>query len=200
MLHEDYQAHRSEKPADFYVAREACFQQIVEMIGHPLLSAPGAEGDDVLASLAHRVCKPGWKAVIATSDKDLVACVGPHTDLLLVRSGQERIRYTPENAGEVFGVMPARVTLYKAIAGDQSDNISGVPGLGPVAARRYANEYTMPDDVMAAVTAGEITGAAAKKLTEHEGALRLSYDLAQLDRGLELEVDWNLARVSHAAV
>jgi 5'-3' exonuclease len=186
----NYKSQRAAKPAEFYEALDACTGRYTALLGHPPISIPGYEADDVLASLAARVHRPGWRSLIVTSDKDLAAAVDDHTDLLLVRNGGERVHHTSLTVTDVFGVPPGRIAMWKAIAGDKSDSIAGVAGLGPKAATDLAGRYATPGELWAAMSRCAIAGPQARKLAAGREDLERSYELARLHDDLDVAVDW----------
>lgn len=186
----NYKQHREPRPREFYDAINACHDRYEILLGHPPIKCDGYEADDVLASLAARVCRPGWKSIIVTSDKDLAAAVDDHTELLLVRNGRERIHHTILDVTQVFGVSSDRIAMWKAIAGDKADGIPGVAGMGPKAATELAGRYRTPDELWTAMGCCAVKPAYTRKLIAGRADLERSYDLARLRTDLDVEVDW----------
>lgn len=186
----NYKQGREERSAEFYTALDACLDHYEHLVGHPPIRVPGYEADDVLASLAARVSRPGWRSIIVTSDKDLAAAVDERTELLLVRNGRLRIHHTVLDVADVFGVPADRVTMWKAIAGDPADGIPGVAGMGPKAATELAGRYATPDELWAAMECMAIPSKHVRKLAAGRADLERSFELARLHTDLEVEVDW----------
>ena len=182
----DYKAQRSPAPdgmSDFIAAAT----DAIRAAGIPLLSAPGFEADDVLATIACKM-RPGHELVIVSSDRDLAALVSEQVRLLIVKSGGNHQLIGPQNASDVFGVSPALITDYKALVGDSSDNISGVTGIGPKTAVKLLHEHGSLDAILA--NAHTIAGAAGKKLTNGGAAqAQLSRQLAAMRSDVPITLD-----------
>ena len=174
-----YKAGRRECPPELDESLAHLFDGLPR-IGIPVISAPGFEADDVLATVAART-RPGHQLIIASSDRDLVACVRPGVNLWLIRSGGLHRLLTVKDAQEIFGVPPSRLAEFKALAGDRGDGIMGVPGIGPVGARGLLQQY--PDWVSLQRAEGE--DRCSRLLREHRGELQLSYQLATLRADLD---------------
>lgn len=185
-----YKQHRPDRPREFYDAIDACHARYEILLGHPPIKVDGYEADDVLASLAGRVSRPGWRSVIVTSDKDLAAAVDERTELLLVRNGRLRIHHTIHDVADVFGVPADRITMWKAVAGDPADGIPGVAGMGPKAATELAGRYRTPDELWAAMESMAVAPKYTRKLSAGRADLERSFELARLHTDLEVQVDW----------
>lgn len=137
---------------------------------------PGVEADDVLATLARRFGDAGYEVVIASSDKDLLQLVGGS---IAVYDPWREKRYGPEEVKEKLGIGPELVPDYLALTGDSSDNVPGVPGIGPKRALDILLRH------------GSLTEAIAKepKLQGHEGIARMSRELVEvrIDVPVDLE-------------
>jgi DNA polymerase-1 len=148
----------------------------------PLYAVEGYEADDILASAAHSF--PG-KTVVVSGDKYLLACVSQKTEVMLLRPGEIR-RCQISDVEEIFGVPPERVVDWKALVGDPSDGISGVPGIGPQRAKVLLDHFRDLDSLLGALAGSEelslpgITAKQLQNLRAHEEEARRSYDLARL--------------------
>jgi len=138
-LDPNYKASRKPAPPELKELIPLALQQL-EQIGIPVLRCPGYEADDVLATLAKQL-KEGHQLDVLSSDRDLVGMVRPGVDLLLMQNGGVQKRIDCANASSLFGVDPSLVADYKALAGDASDNISGVVGIGPKTTLALLNEH-----------------------------------------------------------
>ncbi|RME64591.1 MAG: DNA polymerase I, partial [Alphaproteobacteria bacterium] len=132
-----YKANRPEPPEDlipqFPLTRDA-----VRALSIPCVEMNGYEADDIIASYARAAAARGWKVTIVSSDKDLMQLVGPGIDMLDSMAG----RHLDENAvREKFGVPPEKVIEVQALMGDASDNVPGVPGIGPKTAAELISQY-----------------------------------------------------------
>ena len=142
-IYPEYKANRSETPADL-VTQSYMVREGVAAMGIPVLCIPGVEADDVIATLARENCTTADATRIITSDKDLMQLV---SDCVFLYDGmkQKEIR-TPE-VFEKFGVGPDKVIDVQSLMGDSSDNVPGVPGIGPKKASELINQFGSLDEL-----------------------------------------------------
>jgi len=181
-LFAEYKAHRPPMPDDLRAQVEPLITA-VEALGLPLLRVTGVEADDVIGTLARRAAQDGLRVVISTGDKDMaqlvddrITLVNTMTDSSLDRAGV-KIK---------FDVYPEQIVDYLALVGDTSDNIPGVPKVGPKTAAKWLNQYTTLDNLLA--RQDEIEGKVGESLRAHTADLALSRQLATIDCELELEL------------
>ncbi len=181
-LFAEYKAHRPPMPDDLRAQVEPLIAA-VEALGLPLLRVPGVEADDVIGTLARRAAAGGLRVVISTGDKDMaqlvdarITLVNTMTDSSLDRAGV-KIK---------FDVYPEQIVDYLALVGDSSDNIPGVPKVGPKTAAKWLNQYTTLDNLLA--HQDEIEGKVGESLRAHNADLALSRQLATIDCELGLEL------------
>ena len=142
----------------------------------------GYEADDIIGTLA----KSNVFTYILTGDRDSLQLVNDKTHALLTKKGiTEILEVSPETVPEVFGVPSDRVVDFKALAGDSSDNIPGVPGIGEKTAAELINTFGSLDGVYSSLD--KITGAKHDKLLSGEADARLSYTLAKIDCDVPIE-------------
>jgi len=181
-LHSEYKAHRPPVPPEL----KAQFEPIVELVGImglPLLQIPDVEADDVIGTLAYSTTEP---VRIISSDKDLAQLVDERVQMLDVFKNKV---LDPEAITEKFGVPPARVADWLALVGDSSDNVPGVPGVGPKTAAKWLNAYTDLNGVLA--NADSIKGKVGESLRAHIEQVRLAHTLTELRTALELPQSWD---------
>ncbi len=175
-MYADYKAHRPPMPEDLAVQWPHIFE-VTRGFNLPLIQVARYEADDVIATLARRAECRGWNVTIVSTDKDLMQLVGDHTRML---DTMKRIEY---DAGEVkakWGVAPDRIHDLLALAGDTSDNIPGVPGIGPKTAVELLNTYGDLEGVLE--HAPEVKqNKRRENLIRHVEDARLSYRLVALD-------------------
>ncbi|MBK1734218.1 DNA polymerase I [Halorhodospira abdelmalekii] len=178
-LFEQYKAQRPAMPEELRV-QCAPLKAILAALGIPVLEVPGVEADDVIGTLARRASGP---VVISTMDKDMAQLVDAHTTLLNTMSGKQL-----DCAGveEKFGVPPAAIVDYLALVGDSSDNIPGVPKVGPKTAAKWLQHYG--DLATLQAHADEIRGKVGESLRAHLDALPLAQELVTIRCDLELDV------------
>ncbi|MCG5532956.1 DNA polymerase I [Halorhodospira sp. 9621] len=178
-LFEQYKAHRPPMPDELRAQREP-LKQIIAALGVPVLEVDGVEADDVIGTLAVRAPGP---VIISTTDKDMAQLVDERVSLLNTMSGT---RLDPAGVREKFGVPPEAIRDYLALVGDTSDNIPGVPKVGPKTAAKWLNAYGSLEALRE--RADEIRGKVGESLRAHLDELPLSVDLATIRCDLELDV------------
>ncbi len=188
----DYKAHRPEAPAAL-VPQFALVRELVEAYGLPIYDAEGFEADDVIGTLARQGEAAGCQVLIVTGDRDALQLVGPKVTVLLTRRGiQEMDRFDEERVREELGLTPAQVVDWKGLAGDASDNIPGVPGIGPKTAQKLLARYGTLDAILAHVD--EIGGKTGQALREHAETARLSRTLATIRTDVPVQLSLEATR------
>ncbi len=181
-LYSEYKAHRPPMPDELRAQIEP-LHAWVKAMGLPLLSVEGVEADDVIGTLARQASALGMETIISTGDKDLAQLVDEHTTLINTMTNKIMDRPAVK---EKFGVTPAQVIDYLALVGDSSDNIPGIPGVGPKTAAKWINEYGSLDAIIA--NADTIKGKIGEKLRANLGQLPLSRALVTLKCDVKLDV------------
>jgi DNA polymerase I len=181
-LYADYKAHREAMP-DELRAQIAPLAAVVQALGLPLLCEPGVEADDVIGTLAMQAAAAGLDTVIATSDKDMAQLVGDRIRLVDTLSGRV---LDPPGVMDKFGVPPERIIDFLALVGDTSDNIPGVPSVGPKTAAKWLGQYGSLDAIVASADA--IAGKVGEKLRATLAQLPLSRQLATIHTSVPLAV------------
>jgi DNA polymerase I len=179
-LFAEYKAHRPPMPDDLRAQIEPLIAA-VEALGLPLLRVPGVEADDVIGTLARRAAERGLRVVISTGDKDMAQLVDGHVTLVNTMTDSSLDR---DGVKRKFDVYPEQIVDYLALVGDSSDNIPGVPKVGPKTAAKWLNQYGTLDELLA--HQHEIEGKVGESLRAHTTELALSRRLATIDCGLEL--------------
>lgn len=182
-IYPQYKAHRPEPPEDlrpqFSLIREA-----TQAFNVPGIELPGWEADDLIASYATAIRAQGGTCTIVSSDKDLMQLVGDGVCML------DPIKQTPVGPAEVetkFGVPPTKVVDVQALMGDPTDNVPGVPGIGPKTAAALVQEYGTLEAVLNA--APEMKKSKRRDmLIEHADAARVSLQLVTLATDVPLPV------------
>jgi len=182
-LYKEYKANRPPMPEEL-ASQVAPLYALVRALGLPLLQVEGVEADDVIGTLADMAAAQGIETVISTGDKDMAQLVGPHVTLVNTMS-----RTTLDVAGveEKFGVPPERIIDFLALTGDASDNIPGIPGVGPKTAAHWLTTYGSLEEVIA--HAGEIKGKAGESLRANLQTLALARELTEIRRDVEVGVE-----------
>ena len=170
----EYKANRPPMPDALGIQVEP-IHEVIRALGLPLLQVEGVEADDVIGTLARQAAAAGMDTVISTGDKDMAQLVGDHVGLV---DTMKDAAYDREGVRARFGVPPERIVDYLALVGDTSDNIPGVPGVGPKTAARWLQEYGTLDNLVA--HAPEIPGKAGENLRAALATLPLARLLATI--------------------
>ena len=181
-LFEAYKAHRPPMP-DELRAQIAPLLETVEALGLPVLRVPGVEADDVIGTLARRGAAAGMRVVISTGDKDMAQLVDENVTLINTMTGSALDR---AGVKLKFDVDPEQIIDYLALVGDTSDNIPGVPKVGPKTAAKWLAAYRTLDAIV--THAAEIEGKVGESLRENLVQLELSRKLATISCDLELPI------------
>ena len=144
-IYPEYKMNRSETPADLITQSHMIRSALVAM-GMPVLCIPGVEADDVIATLAKQNCHTHDATRIITSDKDLMQLV---SECVFLYDGMKQREIRTPQVLEKFGVTPSQVTDVQSLMGDSSDNVPGVPGIGPKKAAELINEFGTLDNLYA---------------------------------------------------
>ncbi len=173
-LYTDYKANRPSMP-DELSCQIASLHKIVAAMGLPLLMIPGVEADDVIGTLATQATAAGMVTVISTGDKDMAQLVNDHVTLI---DTMKDARYDRQGVIDKFGIPPERIVEYLALIGDTSDNIPGVPKVGPKTAVKWLQEHGSLDAIVA--HASDIGGKVGENLRASLDILPLSRQLATI--------------------
>ena len=179
-LFEAYKAHRPPMPDDLR-AQIAPLVEAIPALGLPMLRIEGVEADDVIGTLADRACAAGFEVVISTGDKDMAQLVNDRITLVNTMFDTKLDR---AGVKAKFDVLPEQIVDYLALVGDSSDNIPGVPKVGPKTAAKWLAEYGSADGIVA--HAADISGKVGESLRDNLPTLDLSRKLATIRRDLEL--------------
>ncbi len=174
-MYAEYKAHRPPMPEDLSVQWPHVWK-VTEAFRLPLLCIDNFEADDVIATLARQAEAQGWDVTIVSSDKDLMQLVDERIHMLDTMKSK---RFDAAAVSEKWGVEPEQLLDLLALAGDSSDNIPGVPGIGPKTAAELIATYGDLESILA--HAGEIKQPKRREnLIEYAEDARLSYRLAKL--------------------
>ncbi len=179
-----YKANRREMPEDMQRQWE-WLPRLVEGFGYTCLSREGYEADDVLGTIALRFASADVDVYIVTGDKDFAQLVNDHIFLVDDNKGQI---LGPKEIPDRLGVRPDQVLDALGLAGDTSDNIPGVPGIGMKTAAQLLGQFGDIESILSAAAAGEIKGKRGQLLVEHAGDARLSKRLATIATDVDVDV------------
>jgi DNA polymerase-1 len=177
----EYKATRKPMPDDL-AQQLPLIEKLLGILGIPVLSEKGVEGDDVLASLALRAAAEGFTCLVSTSDKDMAQIVGEHIELLRPAGkgeGDGAERLDREAVLRRFGVLPEQIVDFLALVGDVTDNVPGVPTVGEKTASQLLAQFGSLDALMRDVE--QVRNERVRRaLVEHQEAARLAQNLIRL--------------------
>ena len=180
-LYPEYKANRPPMPEDLR-PQVAWVHEIVEAMGLNLMVVEGVEADDVIGTLATQAADEGRDAIISSGDKDLTQLVNEHVNMV---DTMKNVVYDHEGVVTKFGVPPDRIIDYLTLVGDTSDNIPGVPKVGPKTAVKWLEQYGDLDNIIA--HAEEIKGKVGENLRDFLEQIPLSRALVTIKRDVKLK-------------
>ncbi len=191
----EYKATRQRMPDDlrdqFPKVRE-----VVKALRIPVYEMPGFEADDVIGTITEKLDgNEGLETTIVTVDLDMLQLVTPRVRLMTTRSGVENtVIYDVARIDERFGLRPDQMVDYKALKGDPTDNIPGVPGVGEKTAAKLIREFGDLDTLYARLD--EVTPEKLReKLRDHDDQVHMGRELSRIVRDLPVEIDLESARL-----
>ena len=194
----DYKATRKPMPEELRM-QVPVLKEVLDALSIPRYELEGWEADDLIGTISRKCEAAGWECVVVTGDKDSLQLITDHTKVKLVstRMGQTTTKdMTPETFREQYGFEPIHMIDLKALMGDSSDNIPGVPGIGEKTAMDLVQKYESIDALYEKMPDIEAKPAAIRKLTEGEESARHSYWLATIvtDAPLDFKPEDNLVK------
>lgn len=181
-LFPDYKANRAKMPEALALQIEP-IHRLIRLLGLPVIAVEGVEADDVIGTLTERWTREGRSVLIATGDKDMAQLIHEHVEVI---DTMKNVRIDRAFVVEKFGVQPEQMVDYLALVGDVSDNIPGIPKVGPKTAAKWLAEYGSLDQIVA--HAAEITGAVGESLRANLARLPISRQLVTIVRDVPLTV------------
>ncbi len=191
--HQQYGEYKSHRPpmADDLVVQLPYIRQLVQALNIPTLELAGYEADDIICTLAHRAKSTGIQVVIVSADKDTFQLVDENT---IVYDDIRDIRYDVEQVRQKYGVEPGQLPDVFGLAGDASDNVPGVPGIGLKTAAKLINEFGNLENLLANISKVK-NSKQQENLKNNIEVATLSKRLVTVDCNVPLEVDFGgLAR------
>ena len=180
----EYKAHRPPMPEEL-VMQLPYIHQIIQGLNLPALILEGYEADDLICTLVHRAKEQGFQVEIISGDKDLLPLV---QEGVTMWDPMKDVRYDPEAIKEKYGLTPEELVDVRALAGDASDNIPGVPGIGEKTALKLIAKYHSLENLIEHTE--ELKEKALKsRLREFADQARLSKKLTLLECAVPLEVE-----------
>ena len=205
--HLEYEGYKATRHAmsEELAMQMPVLKDVLDAMNIPRYELAGFEADDLIGTISRKCESAGWDCVVATGDKDSLQLVTEHTTVKLIstRMGQTTTKdMTPESFREVYGFAPIHIVDLKALMGDASDNIPGVPGVGEKTAMALIQKYQSIDEIYRLLPDIEAKPNVIKKLTEGEESARQSFHLATIvtDAPLEFSPQDNLRKAPSDAL
>ncbi|MQG83509.1 MAG: DNA polymerase I, partial [SAR202 cluster bacterium] len=180
-LYPEYKANRPPMPEELR-AQITTVHSVIEALGLPILCVEGVEADDVIGTLATQAASSGMDVLVISSDKDFAQLVDERITLV---DTMKDVAYDRLGVEKKFGVSPEQIVDYLALVGDSSDNIPGVPKVGPKTACKWLQQYGSLDQVIQ--HAEQIFGKVGESLRASLNQLPLTRELATIKRDVPLE-------------
>ncbi|HOH07249.1 MAG TPA: DNA polymerase I [bacterium] len=186
-IYTEYKAQRQRMPDDM-AEQLPRLEQLMGALDLPFIRKPGYEADDIMGTLARAAAASGYQTVLVTGDKDLMQLVDDHTLIYYPHRAGESIEWLDaDGVTRKMGVPPSQIIDYLALCGDASDNIPGVPGIGPVGALALLKRFGSLEALLEQVDAIE-SKKQRTALQENADLARLSRTLATIHRDVPLEI------------
>lgn len=174
----DYKANRAESP-EFFSPQVPLIREVLKVMSIPMFEMPGHEADDIIAYLAHMGAAEDVDVRIVTGDRDFFQLVGGRIKVLYNRRGiTDIVEMDPKAVEERYGVPPSKYVDLKALEGDNSDNLPGVPGVGTKTAAKLIQKYGSSEEVVA--HAAEQTPKLSQNLAAHAEQVAINKKLSTL--------------------
>ena len=186
-LYPEYKAGRKPAPPDFY-AQIPMLHELLEAFSWPLYELDDYEADDIMGTLATQAAEHGIETCLITSDLDLLQCTGPLTHVYALKKGFSNIElFNPETFEAKYGIRVDQFLDLKALKGDSSDNIPGVPGVGEKTGVQLLQQYATLDGVYENLW--EIKDSVRRKLEAGKESAYLSKKIAEIWCDAPLKLD-----------
>ena len=184
--YKDYKAGRVKMPEEL-AEQIPLVNTYISLYGVATYAKAGYEADDIIGTMARRASSEGYDVNIYSSDRDLLQLVSPEVKVHLIKKGMQDVRvFTPELLEETYGLKTDQFVDLKAMMGDPSDNIPGIPGVGEKTAVKLLNTYGDLDGVYA--NKDKIAGKLGEKVRDNEDLARMSRMLSEIDTDAEIDI------------
>ncbi len=197
-LFSEYKAHRPPAPEELISQLERV-RELVSTFNIPIFELEGYEADDVLGTLSREASGQGIESVIVTGDADTMQLVSPRVKVLYPRprgSFSDTTLYDESEVNEKYGVAPEHIADLKGLAGDPSDNIPGIPGVGKKTAAKLIHQFGPVEEIYAHLD--EVSPPKLQALLrQHEATARQSKKLATIVTGVPLTLRFDTCYLSH---
>jgi DNA polymerase-1 len=194
LMYEQYKANREEMPGDLK-AQMPLIRTLIDALNIAVVKEDGLEADDLIATLTRNATDMDFDVFLITKDKDLMQLLGPRVKMLTPEGTGTLQLFEEKDVKEKMGVPPSQIVDYLALIGDSSDNIPGVPGVGPKTAIKILDEVGSVDAILANPSIIQ-NQKLSQKIAENIELLRISKALATLKFECETPIDLEALRFS----
>ena len=191
--YDGYKANRKGMPEELHQQLQP-LKDLLTLLGYKLITKEGFEADDILGTLSHTCAEKGDECVLATGDRDSLQLVGDKVTVRLAstKGGKANaILYDKDKIMEDYGVTPRQLIEIKAIQGDSSDCIPGVPGIGPKGAGELIQKYGNLDYIYENIDSLDIKPGMRKKLVDNKESAYMSRMLGEIKLDIPIDTDIN---------
>ena len=184
----DFNAQRVEMPEDL-ASQLPIIEDMIRALGIQVFRVRGHQGDDCLGTIASQAAERGMEVLILSGDLDLLQLVGPRVQVMTFRRGlTDLMVYDEETVKKRFNLLPYQLADLRALAGDSSENITGVPGIGEVTAKKLLSQHGSLDDLLNSLD--QLPAKWRNPLSEHRAEALDFRTRAAIRTNLDLSVDW----------
>ncbi len=194
-MYSEYKANRDPMPDDLR-SQIPLIQEMMHALGVPVVALQNFEADDLMATIAKQVDERGGRCLLVTSDKDCRQLITARVKLFNMR--KNRI-YDETSLMNDWGIRPDQVVDFQAMVGDTSDNVPGIPSVGPKTAMKYLEQFGSLDGLLDGYEQLK-SKKQQEKIAANMELARLSRDLVRLDDNVPIETDWEAARIGNIDV
>ncbi|MBF4553742.1 DNA polymerase I [Corynebacterium suicordis] len=195
---ESFPAYKAQRPStpDEFKGQIGLIRRAMEALGVETLDKESFEADDIIATLATKGQEAGMRVLICTGDRDALQLVNEDVTVLYTLKGVSELhRFTPDAVEEKYGVTPTQYPDLAALRGDTSDNMPGVPGVGPKTAQKWITQYGSLDGVIDAMD--DIKGKVGESLRENIDNVKLAREITEMVRDLDVVETMDQLRPAH---
>lgn len=192
-IYPEYKAGRKPAPADFY-AQIPILKELLDAFGWPFYEIDDYEADDILGAFAKQATGKGIETYLLTSDMDALQLISPTTKFIAIKNGLTNIEeFDVEAFEKKYAIDVEQFLDYKSLIGDSSDNLPGVPGVGPKGATQLLQEFKTLDGIYENID--NIKPTLAKKLEAGKDLAYMTKEVGRIWTDIPLELDWDVASV-----
>jgi DNA polymerase-1 len=203
----DFNAQRVDMPEDL-ASQLPAIEDMIRALGIQVYRVRGHQGDDCLGTIARQASEQGMEVLILSGDLDLLQLVGPHVQVMTFRRGlTDLMVYDEETVRKRFNLLPYQLADLRALAGDSSENITGVPGIGEVTAKKLLSQHGSLDDLLNSLD--QLPAKWRNPLSEHRAealdfrtraAIRTNLDLTLTYRSIGLVANSKALRLGEFGI